>query len=274
MARVFCGAVLAVLVAWADAAGAQPDKRACLATYVEAQSERQEGKLLAARAAAVTCGSEACPDVLRNDCVAWLRELDASIPTVVFSAATADGRDVAGARITVDGHVVAERAAGEAVAMDPGEHLVACDAEGYARVEMHLVAAQGTKNRSVHFTVRPLGPSTATLSPDAPVPGPARPIRPLTYVLGAVGVVGLGVWGVIGSSALWGTPSVQTLDRCKPNCDPADRSDVHTKLVVADLAGAAAVVALGSALALYVTRPSVVIAPMRDGLVGTWTTRF
>ena len=273
MARVFCGAVLALLVAHAGAAGAQPDKRACLATYVEAQSKRQEGKLLAARAAAVTCGSEACPDVLRNDCVAWLREIDASIPTVVFSASTSDGHDVTGAHITVDGHVAAERAAGEAVAMDPGEHVVACDAEGYARVEMHLVAAQGTKNRSVHFTVTTIGP-TATLSPGGATPGTTRPIRPLTYVLGVAGVVGLGVWGVVGSSALWGTPSVQTLDRCRPNCDPADRSDVHTKLVVADLAGAAAVVALGSAVALYVTRPSVVVTPMRDGVVGTWTTRF
>ena len=95
MARAFSGAVLAAILAWGGAALGQPDKRACLATYVESQSERRAGKLLAARAAAVTCGSESCPDVLRSDCVTWLRELDASIPTVVFSASTPDGLDVA-----------------------------------------------------------------------------------------------------------------------------------------------------------------------------------
>ncbi len=269
MARVFGGAVLGVLLSWGGQARAQPDKRACLATYVEAQSKRQEGQLLAARAAAVTCGSDACPNVLRNDCVAWLRELDASIPTVVFSVSTADGRDVVDARITIDGRAVGAQTRGEAIAMDPGEHVVACEADGYTRAEVHLVAGQGAKNRSVSFRIAPIAGSTLEAHP-----GASRPIRPLTYVLGALGVVGLGVWGVMGSSALWGTPSVETLDRCKPNCDPGDRSAVHTKLVVADIAGGTALLALGAAVVLYATRPAIVVAPVRDGVIGMWTTRF
>ena len=248
----------------------QADKRACLATYVETQSNRQAGKLLAARAAAMTCGNDACPPVLRSDCVTWLRELDASIPTVVFSASTPDGRDVTDARVTVDGQVV-ERTTGAAVALDPGEHLVACEADGYKRVEYHLVAAQGSKNRAVHFDIEP---AVRAPSPEPPRPGASRPIRPATYVLGALGVVGLGVWVAVGASAFWGSPSVRTLDRCKPDCDPGDRSDVQRKLDVADVAGGTALLALGGALALYLTRPVVLVAPIPDGAIGTWATRF
>ncbi len=270
MARAFSGAALALLLAWGSPAHGQADKRACLATYVEAQSNRQAGKLLAARAAAVTCGSDSCPDVLRSDCVTWLRELDASIPTLVLSASTADGRDVTNARMTLDGHSIAERTRGEAIAVDPGEHAVACEADGYRRVEIRLVAAQGAKNRAVHFAMDPVA---------EPAPSPdlaslhARPVRPVTYVLGAVGLASLGVWAGVGASAFWGSPSVQTLDRCKPNCSPGDRSDVQRKLDVADVAGGVAVLALGGALALYLTRPLVVV-PLRDGAVAGWSTRF
>jgi hypothetical protein len=280
MARASRGAVLAALLAWGAPAHAQTDKRACLATYVEAQSNRQAGRLLAARAAAVTCGSESCPDVLRGDCVNWLRELDASIPTVVFSASTREGRDVTDARVTVDGHAVATRTAGEAIAMDPGEHVVACEADGYARVELHLVAAQGAKNRAVHFEMdATTAPAPRVDSPARPPggarpPDGARPIRPLTYVLGAAGIVALGVWGGVGASALWGSPSVETLDRCKPNCSPGDRSDVQRKLDAADIAGGAALLTLGGALVVYLTRPVVVVAPLRGGAIAAWTTRF
>jgi hypothetical protein len=270
MARVLCGAVFATLLAWGSPARGQADKRACLATYVEVQSNRQAGRLLAARAAAVTCGGASCPDVLRNDCVTWLRDLDASIPTVVFSASTPDGRDVTDARWTVDGRLVAERATGEAIAVDPGEHVVACEADGYRRAEMHLVAAQGAKNRAAHFEVEPAG---ERVSPLSLAPARERPVRPLTYVLGAVGIVSLGVWAGVGASAFWGSPSVETLNRCKPNCDPGDRSDVQRKLDVADIAGGAAVLTLGAALALYLTRP-VVVSPLRDGAVAAWSTSF
>jgi hypothetical protein len=270
MARAFRGAVVAALLAWPGRADAQADKRACLVTYVEAQSKRQEGKLIAARAAAVTCGGGSCPSVLRSDCVTWLREIDAAIPTVVFSASTPGGRDVTVATVTVDGRVAADRITGEEVAMDPGEHVVACEADGFTRVELRLVAAQGAKNRAVHFTIEPAGPPT--LAPIAA--GGTRPMRPIAVVLGALGVVGLGVWGVAGASALWGTPSVQTLDHCKPNCAPGDRQTVERKLNVADVAGAAALLALGGALVLHVTRPVVVVAAVQDGALGELVTRF
>lgn len=270
MARALSGAFLAALLAWGGQAQGQVEKRACLATYVEVQSNRQEGKLIAARAAAVTCGNDSCPPMLRSDCVTWLRELDASIPTVVFSASTPDGRDVTDARVTVDGRGV-PRNMGEAIALDPGEHAVACETDGYGRVEVHLVAAQGEKNRPVHFEIEPVVRTTPSPTPLA---SRSRPIRPVTYVLGALGIVSLGVWGVVGASAFWGSPSVETLDRCKPNCNPGDRSDVQRKLDVADIAGATALVALGATLVLYVTRPRVDVVPVADGAIGTWTTRF
>jgi hypothetical protein len=269
MARAFSGAVLAALLAWGPEAHGQADKRACLATYVEAQSHRQEGRLIAARAAAVTCGSDSCPPILRNDCVTWLRELDASIPTVVLSASSGDGHDVTDARVTVDGQALVARTLGEAIAIDPGEHVMACEADGYERVATRLVVAQGAKNRAVHFDLQPL---SGAVRRSLPAPTVGRPIRPATYVLGAVGIVGLAVWGAVGASAFWGSPSVQTLDRCKPNCDPGDRSDVQRKLDVADVAGGTALVALGAALVLYITRPAVALGP--GAALGTWTAHF
>jgi hypothetical protein len=276
MARAFSGAAfvspLAALLVSTGPVRAQTDKRACLSTYVEVQSSRQEGQLIAARAAAVTCGNDACPPVLRNDCVTWLRELDAAIPTVVFSASTPDGHDLADARVSIDGRKLVEPTAGEAVALDPGAHVLSCEAYGYERVEVSVVAAQGIENRPVHFEMEPAGQASRGL-----VASRVRPIRPATYVLGAIGIMGLGVWGAVGASAFWGTPSVETLDRCKPNCSTSDRADVQRKLDVADIAGGAALLALGGALVLHITRPaaaSLAVAPLRDGAFATYRTRF
>jgi hypothetical protein len=56
---------------------------------------------------------------------------------------------------------------------------------------------------------------------------------------------------------LWGSPSVRTIKECSPQCNPADKSNAETRLVVADVAGAAAIALGGVTAYLYLTRPSV-----------------
>src|SRR5579864_3957502 len=94
--RRFIGApaFLMVLV-WARALPAQsPDdtsKGACRHAYESAQLLRRSEELVAARAELQICGAEACPAITRTDCVRWLAEVEAGIPSVVFEAKTSMG---------------------------------------------------------------------------------------------------------------------------------------------------------------------------------------
>lgn len=221
------------------------------------------------------CARAVCPGLLRDDCVGWARELERITPTAVFSAVDGRGNDRPDARVTVDGDVAA-RLDGAATTLDPGEHVVRCELAGEAPIDMHVVLHEAEHDRPVRCAFPPhgaRGSAPTTASSTAP-PGAARPVPASVWMLGGVGVVALGAWGWFGGSALvWGHPSVPTLHECQPTCPTADRDSVHTELVAADVAGGVALVALGAAAYLFLTRGPVVV-PTRDGLLAGWLLAF
>ena len=197
---------------------AADEKEACVRAVEHGQLSRLDGKLRAARAAFVTCARPVCPDAIREDCTRWVTEVDASLPSVVIDAVWADGRDVTGMTVLLDGQPLAGADGGRAVALDPGEHAFRFEVAGAAPVDARHVIREGEKNRILLVTFNARIPST--LVPPAPsatsapaglwrVPGaedgrkPAAtraslPIAPL--VLGGVGLLGFGGFAYFGLS--------------------------------------------------------------------------
>src|SRR4051812_18969422 len=69
----------------ATSAAAAPTAKACVDASEHAQSLMDEHKLGAARRELVVCADPACPPVVTQDCVGWLREVDGRLPTVVIT---------------------------------------------------------------------------------------------------------------------------------------------------------------------------------------------
>ena len=175
-------ATLASTVASAD------DKAACLAATQQAQSLRDAHKLVEAREQLRICARQQCPAVVQKDCLTWLGEVEKSLPTVVATAKDEAGSDLGDVKVTLD------RAPPVTTGTAP---------------------------------VTPPPPPSAT-SPAQPPPAPtpattagapsggSRPWKTVGWILGGVGVVGLGVGAAFGLMAM--------SDRNNANCGTGDNA--------------------------------------------------
>jgi hypothetical protein len=180
--------------------GRANEKQVCFAAADDAQQQRIDGKLKAARAD--------CPALVRSDCEKWMTEVLALLPTIVLAVRDAQGNDVAVADVWIDGAAMEHGLDGKPIEVDPGMHTlrVVSSATGQS-AEDHVLVREGEKGRAVSVT---LGASNgvassggaATLPPaatsEAPRSGGEEPARswspsPWTWVLGGVGVVAVGV---------------------------------------------------------------------------------
>ncbi len=244
-----------------------PDKAARVLALDDAQRLRSQKRLTQARGELVTCASEACPVVVREDCARSLIEVDAAIPTVVLSATGAPGEDVTDAKVSIDGVLVQEKLDGRARALDPGTHVFRFDRAGRAPWSVTLLVLEGEKNRSIVAKLgdapAPAGsgpaPSSSSASPGplalAPVPVPPEgreraPIPVIPVVLAGVGAAALG-------SALYfrlraDGDADDLRSTCAPSCDPAQRDALSEKLVVANVSLGLGVGALAAAAVTWV----------------------
>jgi hypothetical protein len=237
-----------------SAADKANDKQQCVAAYEEGQRLRKGGFLTAARERLLVCAQEMCPSMIKRDCTTWVAEVEQALPTVVFEAVGAGGKDIVDVKLSVDGRVVAEQMDGKAISLDPGAHVARFEVPGSPAVEERFVAREGEKSRRV---VGRLAGSQADVEASLPTAGaPPRPIPVGTWVAGGVGVAGLGVFTVF---AIVGQSEKSKLDDqgCKPGCPEAEVDKVKSKFLVADIGLAVGVAGLATAAVLYFTRPTV-----------------
>jgi hypothetical protein len=123
------------------------DKKACVAAYEAAQVERDTGRLVDSRAHLAYCASDDCPQALRGDCLGWLSEVDARLPTIVLRIVTRSGHDVLEATAAVDGGVPIP-IDGRPVSLDPGPHEIHASVARQSVVE-RIVVAEGERGRIV-----------------------------------------------------------------------------------------------------------------------------
>ncbi len=261
-------------------ARAAPSKTACVEAHGDGQAQRKAGKLRAARERFLSCSDEACPAVVRRECVTWAQEVDAETSTFVVAASIDGAGDTDDVAVSVDGQLVAKRLDGRALPVDPGSHELRFETRGAPAVDERVTFRTGEKNRKLAIVFRPTPAPAASSAPppatsEAPAVASAEAPKvsrsTLPYVLGGVGAVGLVGFAYFGLDASKKKTSLD--DRgCKPACPRDDVDAVRRGYLFANVSLGVGVVGLGVATYLLLTRPksdrtAVIIAPTRDGAV-------
>jgi hypothetical protein len=226
------------------APAASPDKAACVRALDDAQRLRSQKKLTQARAELVTCASEGCPQVVREDCARSLLEVDGALPTVVLSATGDGGADVTDARVSIDGVQVLDKLDGRARAVDPGTHVFKFERPGH-EYSVTLLILEGEKNRQVVAKLGAPPPASSSSAPPpaasgalAPTPPPVAgeeraPLPIVPIVLAGVGA------GALGSALYFRLRADGDADdlraSCAPACDASQRDALSEKLVIANV---------------------------------------
>ncbi|MBL9028201.1 MAG: hypothetical protein JNL21_38770 [Myxococcales bacterium] len=247
-------ALAAVIAGWPWDTLAEPDdaatKAACVASHVQAQELRQRGALLSATRALEACSVEACPALVRKDCVAWAESWQDAIPTVVVEVHDAKGDEVSDVRLYVDGTLVASSLDGRAIRLDPGAHELRAILPDATEQKTKLLLREGEQRRRVV-----LGSPPAS---ETPLGAPPRRYEPAIWgPLAAVAGVGTVLFAAMGGV---GKAKESELDACAPRCVAEDVDEMRRYYLVADISlGVAA--AGAAATALYFAIASAVGAP-------------
>jgi hypothetical protein len=256
-ARVAAALAAAALAGTAGlpAARAQ-DKQACAAAHEEAQIWRQKGSLKASRDRLKVCARDACPALLRSDCVTWLEQVERSMASVVFEAQKG-GADLVEVRVFLDGALVASRLNGRSVEVEPGEHLLRFEAPGVAPLERRVVIREGEKSRLVSAIFDP--------GPPPRRPAPRRPVPVGVYAFGALGLAGFAGFAGFGLAGRIGENELRE-ENCAPNCDRGRTDAVRKKYVLANASFSVGAVASAGAAIWYLLRPAEEAAPAKSSL--------
>jgi hypothetical protein len=225
-------------------------KQACVDASTEGQALRDAAKLQEARNRFVACARDACPSIVRKYCAEWLADIERRLPSAVFHVQSADGADVLGARLVIDGHPQQHGLDGTAIELDPGEHAVRIEREGGEAIEQRLVIVEGERGRVI--TVRASAPPRAPAASVPAVeehPAPARASRftPLTFTFAGVGLVGLAGFTYFGLTAQGDLSHLR--ETCAPSCTSSQLDSVKREALFADVSLGLGVVAVG--LAVY-----------------------
>lgn len=245
----FAAALALALVAASRDARADDVKKQCASAYEQAQVLRKERKLQKAEEQLAICSEKACPLFVRRECAQWAKEIAASMPTVVFEVSDASGKPLANARVLVDGKLLKDPIDDAEVAIDPGDHVLRYELPGAEPIEQGVTVREGEKARKLSI----LFDTSAPVAPPPPPPpegsGGGPPVA--AFVLGGVGVLGIGAFvtlGVLGKSQ-----RDELRDTCAPSCSEDDVSSVRTKLILADVSLGVGVVSLGVATYLFLS---------------------
>jgi hypothetical protein len=224
---------------------------ACVHAYEQAQEERQSDKLLAARAHLTECAQDTCPAFIRSDCNAWSHELQAEMPSVVFTAHSA-GKDLTEVGVSSGQRLLTSRIDGQAIELDPGEYDFQFTAPGMQPVTNHVRISRGERYlQSVELVPLPNEPMAGHEA--ASLPPTARRSAALPAVFGGLAVVGLASFAVFGTRGRSAESTLQTT--CSPHCSEAQISSVRTQYAIADVSLGVGLASLGLA-AYFAFRPS------------------
>ncbi len=185
------------------------------------------------------------------------KALEGTLVHVVIDASA--GSD---AQVTLDGQVIGPGGFGTPIAVDPGDHVVRATAPGKTAFSESFRVAE-REDHTTHVPALEAAPAAAAA---LPAPAPVVPVaapethdhggrRTAGFVVGAAGVVLLGVGGVFGVRAFSEKHTVE--DECDAvQCTPAGRdasSSMKTSETVSTIAVLAGVAAVGAGTYLWLS---------------------
>jgi hypothetical protein len=274
-----------------------------VAASTQGQTDRDDGRLVAARSELRTCARASCPAIVAKSCAEWLAALEPRIPSVVLRVVEAGAGDITDATVTLDQKPVALD--GREVWVDPGRHEVVVETAGRSPVARTFLVAERERARLLTIELPALAsaapPPVAETKSDAVDAAPAaqtssEPSAAPTAVAHTARrfAVPVGAWVLAGvavaagvSFAVLGTQAkndLHVLDRkCAPDCDPKQAEPGERKALLADVSlgvGAAALLGAGAwTLGRWLRRDraddtSVALWPTRDGVLATVAARY
>lgn len=218
------------------------ERKECADAYAQAQESMRSSALRKARDQLKVCARDACLPLIRKDCVAWLDEVNAGIPSVVVVAKDPDGKETFDVRVSVDGEEVASKLDVKALELDPGTFKMRFEHAGWSPIEREVVVRQGQKNKLVDAD---FGAASASAS------SKRRTLIP--WIVGGVGV-GLAAGGAF----FWLSAESSRSDlegTCSPHCAQGDVDSVKTRRLVGDVLFGAGIVAIGAAAVWLLVDP-------------------
>ncbi|MFO0675411.1 MAG: hypothetical protein U0169_02680 [Polyangiaceae bacterium] len=250
-------------------AHAESEGVVCANAAERAQRLRAESKFKAAREELRTCSRPVCPGFVRKDCDTWIPEVEASLPSVVLTARTPDGRDVMQVKVFADGITFTDALDGRAVTIDPGIHVFRFEAPNTKPVEEKVVVKQGEKNRQIGVTLVPTGDSSPSRPRDT---SPTKDegtsdttsssdsgggVPTLTWVFGGVSVVALGTalgFRVAANNSITNLRKPAP-DGCAPNCTDSQVDPIRGQVTASNVAFGVGIAAAAAATFFFLTRP-------------------
>jgi hypothetical protein len=121
--------------------------QACMDAAVLGQQLRKNLSLRAARDNFQKCAALQCPAIVQADCTRWQNEVSQSIPTVSVRTVDANGMDLLGTKVYLDGALWIDSNDGRAMEVDPGLHTFRYETIKHGTVERSIVIAEGEKLR-------------------------------------------------------------------------------------------------------------------------------
>ena len=258
-----CGAYALLLCAASPARA--DDKAACVDAASRGQTLRDAHKLVEAREQFRVCAQRQCPAVVQKDCATWLDTVERSLATVVVTAKNAAGADLVDVTVKVDGQPLVNKLNGDAVPVNPGQHTFHFELADGTQLDQPVVVKEGEQNQSVAVVLkRPgessappaagVGASAAAGSTDHGVQSGGVPWKTVGWVVGGLGVVGLGVGTAFGVIAIGDKNSANcTSDNF---CQSGPLHSARDAALIADIGIIAGGVFVAGGLALVLFSPS------------------
>ncbi len=225
-------------------------KEECAKAHDQAQRLQLDGKLKAARERAMFCAAEACPALVRRECITIAEELVRKQPSVLVSVRVA-GADVTGAKVQLDGDEFV--VTGRPVTVDPGEHVVVATLEDGRRLQSRFLAMVGEQERAIALEAPALEPAREPPRAETAAAEAARPPsrRPIGVVISSFVTAGL-LASFIGFSLHGRSLEDQAAASCLGACPPERLAPIRQDYAVGDLSLLGAVIALGVTVALVI----------------------
>lgn len=248
------------------------DSKACITAHATGQREAKAGHLRLATQLFTTCGSdETCPNQLRQECAEFLKSVEQTVPTVIFSVVDENNGDVSGVKVFSSEELLVGGLDGRAIQIDPGKHHLRFLLPSGEILNSDVLIREGEKNRLIEVKVKDNAETDATTTekpppvvapppppPVAPPPAPPKdPNPPLGFwIASGVAVAGLGVGATY---AIFGKSEKNDLSDCAPYCGENMRGtydSLKRDYLIADIGFGVGVVSAGVATYLYVSSKS------------------
>lgn len=160
-------AAVSIAVALGSSRAAADDKEACLANHLAGQALEKREDLLGAAAKFALCGREdACPAVVRSECVARRDAVIASTPGLLLDVRDPSGQPLVDARLLIDGRAVRDRLDGQVISVNPGARLVRVEPADPqlmpGEVEVHAQKGERSIRVVLQLVRTPFRPNTVT----------------------------------------------------------------------------------------------------------------